>query len=216
MPLRAMSSRAAHTSLARVSSRRRAPRPAAMLRCADVAALVPFALTQGGYRRSDDYVKSDESIRSSRLPFERAAVPSRKLGAALVGDGEIERSPEEVHRAALTRETPPELLEDGVRLHENLKESAHGLGIVGRMHAIVGEADRVRDLDRNRPDLHRDSERIEHRDEVAVEVGDRARDEREASRPAVGAGDDEHVIDEVEEDLERPAPVGNRRSAEPA
>src|SRR5213594_3288177 len=75
MPLRAMSSRAAHTSLARVSSRRRAPRPLAALRCADAEALVPSPFTPGRYRRSDDYVKSDESIRSrGHLPTsDRAA-----------------------------------------------------------------------------------------------------------------------------------------------
>ena len=82
------------------------------------------------------------------------------------------------------------------------------------MHAILGEADRIRDLHRNRPDLHGDAEPFERRHQVAVEVGDRAGDERQASRRAVGATDDEHVVDEVEDDVERAPLVRNRGGGE--
>src|SRR5260221_869737 len=72
------------------------------------------------------------------------------------------------------------------------------------------------DLDRHRPELHRDAERSELRHHLAMEFRDRARLQSEAGGPAVAADDDETMVDEIEIDLEIPRAVWHRRGGEAA
>ena len=91
-----------------------------------------------------------------------------------------------------------------------------GRRIVRPVHRVLIEPDRVGDLDRHRPDLHRQPHVVQHRHHVAVEVRDGARRERQRARRAVRGHDREHVIDEVELHGERAIAVGERPRGESA
>ena len=108
------------------------------------------------------------------------------------GVGEVERSPEQVHRAGLADEPGAEHLEDALHLDEREPEPPHGVRVVAGVDPVVRERDRVGDLDRHRPDLGGDTE-----------VGEqRHRRSRRSRRPGV---------DQVERTTRRPTTVMTSR-----
>ena len=130
--------------------------------------------------------------------------------------GEIEAAPEEVHGAALAQEVAAEALEQRCRGQQDAPEGVRGGRVVGRVDRVFLETDRVRDLDRHRPDLHRKAGTLEHRHDGLVEVGDRPGLERQRLGHAVGALEHERVVDEVEREAERPPAQTQGGSREPA
>ena len=79
------------------------------------------------------------------------------------------------------------------------------------MHAVLVEANRIRNLHRHIPNLYVDSERLEQSEKLRMEIGHRARLEANAFRFAAGRGDVERVIDEVELNFKDALAVRNRR-----
>src|SRR5262249_61428417 len=67
------------------------------------------------------------------------------------GDGHVEASPEEMHRARLADKGRTELFQRAVDLDQQAPEVVGINGIVGGVHPVLFKRDRVRDLDRYRP-----------------------------------------------------------------
>src|SRR5687767_11692116 len=114
---------------------------------------------------------------------------SRAAGEARARD--VERTPPEMHRTRLPEELPAELLEHAAGLNEYLPAPLRRIRIVRRMRFVVSERRRVRQLGRNRADLHIDVERREHRHVSPIEITDRLWLERNSAALAVGCPDGE-------------------------
>ena len=121
-----------------------------------------------------------------------------------------------MHRARLAEEAGAELREHLVRRAEDAPEAVGIVAVVGRMHAILGERDRIGDFVRLAVDRDRDAEAGQRVQHVAVEFRDRHRLEHDLAEVAVAGAHPQHVIDEVEIDLEGARAVGDRRRGEPA
>ena len=77
------------------------------------------------------------------------------------------------------------------------------------MLRVLIESDGIRNFDRHMPDLHFNSQRTQGRHELFVELGHRARDERDDLACSVAGPDDQVVIDEIEFHFEHTPLVGN-------
>jgi hypothetical protein len=110
-------------------------------------------------------------------------------------------------RAALADEAAAELLEDPVRLHEDLPEPVRVVGIVRTVNLVLVETDRFGNFVRFSMDSHMQAQLVHFIHEPAVERGCRLRFERQSGNAAVADLQDQLVIDKVEVDLERPAAV---------
>ena len=108
-----------------------------------------------------------------RAPWVQWGSPPREPG-----EGKVEGTPEDMHRAGLADERRAKHLEDAFDLDERPPEAVHCFRVIARMGAVVGKRDRALDLDRHGPDLGADTEGIEQRHDVRVEVGDTAGGER--------------------------------------
>ena len=86
----------------------------------------------------------DRILRRLRVPL---AVEPR--------DGQIERAPKEMNRAALAQKVAAALLEGPVDASQDPVQPFDRLGVVGGVTTVVGEGRRVRHLDRHGPDVHR-------------------------------------------------------------
>src|SRR5262245_56671077 len=71
--------------------------------------------------------------------------------------GEIEASPEEMHRARLADELRAPLGDDGRTAGKDLPASVRRFGVVGVMDRVVLEPDRIRDLHGHGPDANAES-----------------------------------------------------------
>ena len=157
---------------------------------------------------------TDDLVRV-RLPRDRVgARPLRRPPARESGHGQVEASPEEVDGAALSDEAAPERLEHGLHGDERPPERVRRRRVVGSMHRVRLEADRIRNLHRLRPDADVDPQPAQGIHHEPIELGDRPRLEPDPLRAAVGAAEDELVGDEVERDRDGPIPVGQRRRRE--
>jgi hypothetical protein len=134
----------------------------------------------------------------------------RRLASGKARDRMVEAAPEEVDRADLAEKARAEPLEHPVDLEEDAPEAKGGIRIVGGMHPVLTEWDRVRQLVRAAVDSHADVKLGERRHQRVVEVGNRLRREREAALLAGTGLDQQRMVDEVEIDLERPALVRDR------
>src|SRR5690606_17516823 len=88
------------------------------------------------------------------------------------GDGEIETTPEEVHRARLAEERGTETLHHDADAYERLKEAADGLGIIGARCAVLREGDPVRNFARAAVESRRCAERAQQIEKARVKLGD--------------------------------------------
>ncbi len=129
---------------------------------------------------------------------------------------EIEAAPEEVHRAHLADEARAERFHHPVALHQRAPEFLRESRIVLRVHTVLVERERVRDLVRHGPDVHGDVEPLQQLHEGGVEIHHRHRRERERLDPPVAGLHDQPVLDEVEHDAEGARAEGDRRGREPA
>jgi hypothetical protein len=77
------------------------------------------------------------------------------------GDGQIQGSPEKVHKADLSDESRPKLLEYPGRLHQGQPEPPHLHSVVGDMLLVGVERYCVDDLDRHGPDVSEQVQLIE-------------------------------------------------------
>ena len=119
-----------------------------------------------------------------------AARMRRRRTARKSRDGEIERPPEEVHRAALAEEARTKPLEHTVVLHEHAPEAVDRCAVVGAMHFIAIERNRIGNLVRLRvnPDVDVEpGERVHH---AAIEHRDGLRLERHAGASSIADLDD--------------------------
>src|SRR6266851_4532735 len=113
----------------------------------------------------------------------------------------IEAAPEEMHRAYLADKSRAEHPEHLVDLSESAPEPVDHRGVVGRMRAVFLERHRVGNLDRHGPEARRQVERAQPGHDLAIEIGNRARDERNACAPSVADRDAQAMVDAVEIDL---------------
>jgi hypothetical protein len=118
------------------------------------------------------------------------------------GDCEVGAAPEKVHRADLADETGAKARHDTVNLHECDPEPMHCRCVVRVMFLVVGEGNRFDDLDRAREhaDLHAEVVECSHR--CFVEARDRTGFEAHLRMAPIGCADVEHMINQVEFDLE--------------
>src|ERR1700686_1154686 len=79
------------------------------------------------------------------------------------------------------------------------------------MHAVLIETNRVWNLHRHIPNLDANFERLEKREKLRIEIGDRSLLEANTFRFAAGCSDLERVIDEVELNLKYALAVRDRR-----
>src|SRR4029077_18407201 len=81
-----------------------------------------------------------------RVCFAGDDVGAGPLGGAAAGKtgyGKVKAAPEKMHRAALTNEARPKLVEDAVHGDKDLPEAADVLGIVRGVNAVLIEGYRV-------------------------------------------------------------------------
>ena len=95
-------------------------------------------------------------------------------------------------------------------LDEDAPEPVRGRRVVRAVDGVLVEPNRRLNLDRHRPNLHRERHLAEHAHDVAVEVGDRSRRERQRSCRSIRRSNRQLVVDEVELDHER-APAMRQR-----
>jgi hypothetical protein len=134
--------------------------------------------------------------------------------AGEAGDHQVVAAPEETNRTALAGEAGTKGLEDPVGLQQHAPVAVDALGIIGRMHLILGERDGVRDLVRDRMKADLDPEPGQEVHEPPVEVCDRHRPERQSACSAVAHRDEQPMVDEIEVDLELAQPVRDRQRCE--
>ena len=150
-------------------------------------------------------------IGNARRPRMRRGLPPRKAGR-----GEVEAPPEEVDRARLPQEIVSELLGHAIGLRESVPEPSRPRRVVRGVRSVLDERDRLRNLDRNRPDLDLDLEIGQRVHGLPVEVGDRHRAERQIAARSVARHDSVAMVEEVEIHLERAVVVGDGAGREPA
>src|SRR5882724_153379 len=107
-----------------------------------------------------------------------------------------------MHRAAFAEETGAKFLQHVVGRQQNLPEAPCVVGIVRGMYAVLAEGRCGGDLAGSFVDGDRNTEISERRHHRAVELRDALRPQRETSRAAVADGDVEHMLDEIELNLE--------------
>ena len=83
---------------------------------------------------------------------------------------EVERAPPELHRRRLAAEARTVLAEHRLHGEQRAPEARDGGAVVGRVHRVLGERDRVRDLGRQRRDLDRHAGPLECRRQLRVEA----------------------------------------------
>ena len=141
----------------------------------------------------------------------------RRRAAGEPRDRHIEAAPEEMHRARLAEKSRAELLEHPIHVDEDAPELLRVTGIISRVLAVLVKRNWVGELDRHRPDPDFQPERFQPVHDLVVEIGNRARPERQAFRPPVAHLYVQAMIDEIEVDLKTdPALVRDRRSREAA
>src|SRR5579863_9211167 len=114
-----------------------------------------------------------------------------------------------MHGAALANKARAKLPKDAAGADENLPEAVCVVAIVGIVIFVESETNGARDFDGHGPDFHVDAEGLERSHEFRVELGDRARHERERTDFASARGDVERVGDEIESNFETAAAIGN-------
>ncbi len=119
-----------------------------------------------------------------------------------------------MHRAALSRETGTELLHHPVALHEYAPEPVCVLGIVRRVCRVAAERDGAGDFTGDLVDGNGNVELGERLHDGGVEIRDRLRAQRYLPLAAVTDIDVQHMLVEVEQDLERARSVRDGRSGQ--
>src|SRR5581483_4896891 len=109
---------------------------------------------------------------------------------------EIEAAPEEMHRGDLAEEGTAEMREHMVGGEQDAPEAVGIIAIIGRMHAILGKRDGIRDLVGHCVDADVEPEIGERGENLHIELGDRRRLEYELAYMAVAHAQPKHVIDE--------------------
>jgi len=119
-------------------------------------------------------------------------------------------------RAHLPEEAAAEESQDAIGLQEHPPEAVHSIRLIGRMHAVFGEPDRVRDFTWRLAEGHIDADTLQEPDCPFVEVRDRLRHERERSFAALAASRGQSMADEVELQLDDLITHRDRRGAQSA
>ncbi len=158
---------------------------------------------------------TDDLVRI-RLAHERRTVARWRGPARKARHGEVEAAPEEMHRADLPVERASGGGEHPFDVDQDPPHPARVFGIVRPVNRVFVKADWRGDLDRYRPDLHRQLHLVERANDVPVEIGDAARRERDRPSDAIRHADRQQVIDEVEFHRERPASLRQRACREAA
>src|SRR5580658_4661614 len=126
----------------------------------------------------------------------------RSGAAGEAGDRQIETAPKKMHGACLTDESRAEFLEHAICLQEGAPESMRRVSIVGRMFAVGAEWDRAGNFTGQLGYPHLDAEIAERLHDGRMEIADRVRHQPEAPALSAACLDVEHMVDEVEPDLE--------------
>src|SRR5262245_26645949 len=124
---------------------------------------------------------------------------------------QIETAPEKMHWADLAKEARAKILHDPRALHQHLPEAGDVDAIVLGVDTILFEARRVLDLDRHRPDVHRNAESAQPVHELLVKVCDGHRRELEVFSSTVAAFDQQRMLPEIEGNIERACAIWNWR-----
>src|SRR4030095_12425202 len=127
-----------------------------------------------------------------------AAGGHRRLPPRKTRDGEVEPSPEKMHGAALADEAGAKLLQHPVSLSKHVKEPAPRLGRIRSVRGVLLEWDRFDHFAGSRADCYAEAELCQTREQLFVELGDRAGAKRHCARHATAGLDQEAVIDEIE------------------
>src|SRR5207249_9035341 len=152
--------------------------------------------------RGDELVRvrlvHDVDVHVRRAPARvRRTAPTGKSRA-----GEIEPTPEELHRTGFAEEVRAEAVEDDLRSDQNGVEPLHLLAVVGPDLPVLEEWESSRDFDRDRHDAGvGQAEPSQLREHLAIEIRDRHRPQRDHRTATAARDDDELVVDEVEVDL---------------
>ena len=117
--------------------------------------------------------------------------------------------PKEMHRACLADEAGAKFIHHAIGLQQGQPEFLRVDRIILRMGAVAVEWDRILDFTRHGPDVDVDAETLEALHELIIEVGDCLRFERNVLATAIAGLDDQLVIDEVKDDIERPPGIGH-------
>src|SRR6516225_4814774 len=110
---------------------------------------------------------------------------TRRAAAREAGGGEIETTPEEVHRARLAEEACTELLEHAVGIDKDLQKSSDRVRVIGCVPQIVRKSDGLGQLVRHLIDSEVNVEFGERGHYGGVETGNRMCGEQQALRRAV-------------------------------
>jgi hypothetical protein len=105
--------------------------------------------------------------------------------------------------AALTNEAAAEILEDRSHGLQCTGETLNVLAIVGGVHVVFFEWNRVNDLHGCAPELHFDFECAKCGQELGIEICDGARIELDLLCTAIAASKDKDVLMEIEKGLQR-------------
>src|SRR5579871_528073 len=130
--------------------------------------------------------------------------------------GQIEASPEEVHRAHLTEKAGAEICKYVVRREEYAPEAVGIVAVVGGVHIVPIEWDAIRDLGRHRRYGYFDVKFGEGGEQLGEKLRYRPGREHELTKLPIARSYPQHMVDEVEVDLEGATPIGNRRRRQPA
>src|SRR6266436_2266621 len=155
--------------------------------------------------RADDFVRI-------RFPSDRVRLyPLRRAPSREARRRQIKAPPEKMHGACFSYEPGAELFEDSFAAHEDPPESIRVFGIIRGVLRILIERDRVGNLDRHLPDLHRNPQRSQSRHELAIKIGHRTRRQCQPKDGIVAGSNDELMMDEIKLNLEIPSRVRNCR-----
>ena len=122
--------------------------------------------------------------------------------AGEAGDRQIETAPKKMHGACLADESRAEFLEHAICLQEGAPESMRRVSIVGRMFAVGAEWHRAGNFTRQLGYPHLDAEIAERLHDGRMEIADRLRHQPQAPALSAARLNIEHMVDEVEPDLE--------------
>ena len=121
-----------------------------------------------------------------------------------------------MHRARLADEARAKFIHHAIGLQQGQPEFLRVDWIILRMGAVPVERDRVLDFTRHGPDVDVDAKTAQALHELAIEVGNRHRFERKAFDTAIAGLDNQPVIGEVKDDIERSPVIGHRRRSKSA
>src|SRR6516164_7536286 len=145
-----------------------------------------------------------------RIRFGRNGIRARSWRSRPAAESrhcQVEASPEEMNRARFANEPGAKLFEDRIAPLQNSPEPANRVGIIGGVHDVLIEPNGVGKLNWHAVNVHYDSEIIESRHELSIELRHGLRFEFELPDVSFTGFDNQLVVDEIEADLECEVPI---------